>query len=184
MRRVPHARAVGKTLRAVRVAAQKALKGVNEMAGQQMAKGDYATAESLISKAKEIRLFQSDIDTVFQKWREVCATKKQKDTRGKQATTPLWQYYQPILRGLAQLDGECRRPELEERVLEIMADSFLPGDNLPMASGRERWRKMIQRARKHLVVEGWIEKNSGPIWKITEGGRRAAEKAGSKGPAN
>jgi hypothetical protein len=184
VKRVPHARVVSKALLSVRGAIQKALKGVNLVAGQRMAKGDYSTAELLIAKAREIRQFQSELDAVVQKWREVCATGESKDTSSNQATTPLWQYYHPILRGLTQLDGECRRPELETRVHDLMAASFLPGDNLATAPGGERWRKMIQRARKHLVGEGWIENRPGPVWKITDGGRRAAEKPGSKGPVN
>ena len=145
-----------------------------------MAKGDYQAAELLIAKAREIRKFQSKLDAVFQKWHELCATNKDKDKRNKEAATPLWQYYQPILRGLSELGGECRRPELERRVHDLMAASLLAGDNFATTAGRERWRKMIQRARKHLVAEGWIEKGPGPVWKITDSGRRAAEKPASK----
>jgi hypothetical protein len=182
--RVPHTKAVAKAFRSVRSAIQKALKGVNQVAGQRMAKGDYANAELLIAKAKELRQFQSEVDAVSLKWREVCATGKGKQAASKNATTPLWQYYQLILRGLTQLGGECRRLELEAAVHDLMAAVLLPGDNSASASGQERWRKMIQRSRKHLIAEGWIEKQSGAVWKITESGRRAAEKSDSKTPSN
>jgi hypothetical protein len=148
-----------------------------------MAKGDYQNAELLIAKGKEIQQFQSEVDIVAQKWREVCATGKGKQASTKQDTTPLWQYYQPILRGLIQLGGECRRAELETSVHDLMAGMLLPGDNSTSASGQERWRKMVQRSRKHLIAEGWIEKQGGSIWRITESGRRAAEKAGARTPA-
>jgi hypothetical protein len=39
---------------------------------------------------------------------------------------------------------------------------------------------MIHRARTHLVAEGWLEKAPGPVWKITDSGRLAAEKPASK----
>jgi Mrr N-terminal domain len=181
--RIPHAKVVAKAIRSVRSAIQKSLEGVNQLAGQRMAKGDYQNAELLIAKAKELRQFQSEVDAVAQKWREVCATGKGKQSATKQTTTPLWQYYQPILRSLIQLGGECRRPELETSVHDLMAAVLLPGDNSASASGQERWRKMIQRSRKHLIAEGWIEKQPGTIWRITESGRRAAEKSGSKSPA-
>lgn len=184
MKRIPHAQVVAKAFRSVESAIQKALKGVNRAAGQRMAGGDYPNAEALIAKAKEIRQFQSEIDSVSGKWREICATSKSKQAATDQSTTPLWQYYQPILRALTQLGGEARRAELEASVHDIMAAAWLPGDSSASASGRERWRKMVQRSRKHLTTEGWIEKRSGPIWKITESGRRAAEKSGGKTPVN
>jgi hypothetical protein len=43
-----------------------------------------------------------------------------------------------------------------------------------MAKGRERWKVMIQRSRRHLVSEGWIEKDLSKNWKITTAGRKAA----------
>jgi hypothetical protein len=48
------------------------------------------------------------------------------------------------------------------------------GEPDALAGGYESWRVMIRRARKHLVAEGWIEDRTGPIWRITEAGRKAA----------
>jgi len=45
-----------------------------------------------------------------------------------------------------------------------------------MARGTERWQIMVRRSRKSLAAEGWIEDRSGPVWRITDAGRRAAEK--------
>jgi hypothetical protein len=179
--RVPHARTVSKALRAARVGIKGVQRALNQMAGQRTAKGDYASAETLVSKAREIGQFQSELDKLAQRWREVCGARG--DLPGKQPTTPLWQYFQPILRSLGQAGGECRRPDLEAHVHGLMVDSFLPGDSVALAHGRERWRVMVQRARKHLVAEGWIENRHGPVWKITDAGRQAAEKPISKGPA-
>jgi hypothetical protein len=60
--RIPHAKVVAKAIRSVRSAIQKSLEGVNQLAGQRMAKGDYPNAELLIAKAKELRQFQSEVD--------------------------------------------------------------------------------------------------------------------------
>jgi hypothetical protein len=57
-----------------------------------------------------------------------------------------------------------------------MGASFQPGDRDEARKGRERWRVMVRRAHKPLVAEGWIEKGSGPVWRITEAGRHAADR--------
>ena len=63
----------------------------------------------------------------------------------------------------------------------MMSGTLLAGDLETMARGRERWKVMIQRARKHLVAEGWLEDKPGPTWSITAAGRRAAEKSSLRG---
>ena len=70
MKRVPHAQGVDKALRSVRLAAEKALKGLNQAAGQQT-KGDYTAAEALAAKGKEIRQFLAEVEAVRKRWREV-----------------------------------------------------------------------------------------------------------------
>lgn len=180
MKHVPDAKGVVKAIRAVQAAAKKSLKGLNATAAQRMAKGDYPKAEMLAAKGKEIREFQSEIETLRKRWREVCGGD---DRTAKKAGTPLWLYYQPILQALAQAGGECRRSELEPRVERLMGASLQAGDRLTTVRGAERWQVMIRRARKPLIAEGWIEIGTGKIWRITPGGRRAAEQAMNKDPS-
>jgi hypothetical protein len=177
--KIPHANGVVKAIRAVRSATQKSLKALNAGAGQRMAKGDYATAEMLAAKGKEIRDFQSEIEALRKRWREVSG---RGDPAAKKATTPLWQYYQPILKAIVQAGGQCRRSEIEPTVERVMATSLQAGDRFAMARGRERWQVMIRRARKPLVAEGWIEADSGKLWQITAAGRRTAEQPMTKDP--
>jgi hypothetical protein len=173
VKRIPQAGGVALALREVRGAAQKALKGLNQAASQRMAKGDYVTAEALAAKGKEIQQFQAEADALRKRWREICGLV---DRSAKNSATPLWMYYQPILQALVQAGGECRRTEVELRVDELMSVALQPVDREPMAHGRERWRVMVQRARKALVTEGWIEDRSGLVWRITSAGRQAAKK--------
>lgn len=177
MTRVPHAQGVSKAIRLVRIAAKKALKGVNRVASQRMARGDYATAETLAAKGKEIRQFETEVEALRHRWRDLCSAGTQ---TGKRAVTALWGYYQPILQALVQAGGECRRTEIEEHVGRLMASSFQAGDREVVSRGRERWRVMVQRARKPMVAERWIEDRSGKVWQITEAGRRTAEKPSGK----
>ena len=180
MTKIPHARTVSKALAAVRVAVKRAQKGLNELAGQRMAKRGLRECGGTRRQSKRDSRFQSELEMLFQKWRELSAANQK--TEEKQPITPLWQYFQPILRILVQLGGQARRPDLEAHMQSLMAAAFLPGDTVTLAHGRERWRIMVRRARKHLVAEGWIESHHGPVWKITEAGRNAAEKAVSDGP--
>lgn len=146
-------------------------------ASQRMAKGDYATAEALAARGKEIRQFQSEVEALRKRWREVCGGGGR---AAKKPTTPLWAYYQPILQGLLQAGGECRRTDLEGHVERLMSASLQPGDCAATARGRERWRTMVRRARKPLMAEGWIEDGIGKLWRITDAGRRAAEQPMAK----
>lgn len=170
MNRIPHARGVAQALRSVRAAADKSMKGLNQAASKRMTKGDYVTAEMLVAKAKEIRQFQSEVEALRKRWREVCGAGR----AAKSPVAPLWVYFQ--LQGLVQAGGEGRRDELEALVERLMSASLQPGDRDAMARGRERWKVMVQRARKALVAEGWIEDRSGKVWRITDAGRRAAAK--------
>jgi hypothetical protein len=172
--KIPHAGGVAKAIRSVRVAAQKALRGLNQAASQRMSKGDYAAAEALATKGKEIRQFQAEVEVVRKRWSELCGAG---GGGPKKSVTPLWAYYQPILKALVHVGGECRRTDLEAQVDRLMAESLQPGDREAMARGSERWRIMVRRSRKALVAEGWIEDRSGPAWRITDAGRRAAQKA-------
>ncbi len=173
MKRIPHAREVTQALRSVRAAAQKALEGLNQAASQRMAKGDYVGAEALAAKGKEVRQYQSEVEALQKRWREVCGGGGRVS---KQSVTALWVYFQPILQALAQVGGECRRAELETHVERLMSATLQSSDRDAMARGRERWRVMVRRARRHLVAEGWIEGRAGPAWRITDTGRQAAEK--------
>ena len=173
MTRIPLVKGVTKAMRQVRDAAQRSLNALNRAASQRMAKGDYATAESLAAKGKEVKSFFAEIDSLRQRWNEISGTKRQ-DKKGGEPT-PLWMYYQPILQAVIQNDGECRRTDVESSDGRLMRDVLNAKDNEELFQGKERWRFSVRRARKHLVQEGWLEDTRGKMWVITEAGRRAAE---------
>ena len=62
-----------------------------------------------------------------------------------------------------------------------MESSLQPGDLEPVSKGRERWRVMVQRARRPMVGEGWIEARPLKVWRITDDVRKAAAKAVGQG---
>ena len=91
MTRVPLGQQVTKAIRGLRGAARKAIKAVNQRAAQRLSRGDYRTAESLVAKAREIQQFETDIDALRTRWREISSGA----SGGKKPVTPLWQAQAP-----------------------------------------------------------------------------------------
>ncbi len=176
MKRIPHGNGVNQSLKSARKAVQKALKGLNQIAGRLMARGDYGTAQLLAGKGREVQQFIIEVDALRTRWKDVSSLAP---PTTRQGATPLWGYYQPVLKALEQCGGDATLRELTPAVEKLMASRFLPGDRTPRSGGRERWQVMVRRTRRHLASEGWIENRPGARWRITESGRRAAEKGGT-----
>ena len=179
MKKIPYEAEVRRALLAAKLAVRKALKGANQVAGQVLAKGKYVEAEALVERARRIQEFEGELESLRKRWRGVRQGARPLALE-KQPRTPLWAYYQPVLRALAEAGGECSRKELEPAVERALANELKPGDRKAMAGGRELWQVMILRARKHLVAEGWVEDRAGANWKITAAGRKAAGRAVQK----
>ena len=56
--KLPHGQGVVRALRSVGVATKRTLKGLNQTAAKRMGKGDYAGAEMLAAKGREIAQFR------------------------------------------------------------------------------------------------------------------------------
>ena len=100
MKAIPRARAVRQALRTTEIAVRDALKELNKTAGDLMAKGDYTGAEALAAKGRQIQEFRGRIRELGREWKELRTGKADNgEVRGK--STPLWAYYQLILRVLS-----------------------------------------------------------------------------------
>ena len=180
MKAIPRARAVRQALRTTEIAVRDALKELNKTAGDLMAKGDYTGAEALAAKGRQIQEFRGRIRELRREWKELRTGKADNgEVRGK--STPLWAYYQSILRALVEAGGAARRTALEPVVRKLLQDTVQPGDDEPLARGQARWQVMIRRARKPMVAEGWLEPGVGPTWRITDSGRRSATNGSAVG---
>jgi hypothetical protein len=161
MKKVPDSLRVAQALKAADKAIHVSLRKLNRQAGQLMARGDYSGAETLAATGRELQSFRAEFDALRKRWNGIRAGAKTDHV--KNATTPLWAYYQPILQALAELGGEARRSDIEPHVERLMKEKFQPGDNDPVARGRLRWQAMIRRAHRHLLKEGWLEARSGGL---------------------
>lgn len=175
MSNVPKAGEVDRALKAVVRAVENSLTVLNGRAGKVMATGKYEKAQALAERGLQVKSFIQEVEGLRKRWREL--RRGSKATRkNKQEKTPLWAYYQPILRALDAVGGEAKRQTLMVEAEKQLASSFKDGDRDAMSGGRlERWQVMVLRSRKHLVQEGWIEPGTGTVWRITSAGRRAAK---------
>ena len=167
--KVPGDTNVNKSLLALKQSLKECLAEINQEAGRFVSKGNYARTESLVGVAKSVEAFHTDVDALHTRWKEIKG-----QGRVKTMQTPLWEYYNPILRALANFNGVARIADLESAVGSAMKDRLTDGDFNTMARGRARWQAMIRKARKHMVKEGLLESGTGVEWKITPQGRKAA----------
>lgn len=169
--KVPGGSDVSKAILSLRSNLKACLRQVNQQAGRLLAKGDYARAESLVEVAKAVESLRADVEELQNRWRGI---KGARDDGRKEAHTPLWEYYQPILQALQSLGGAARIGELEAAVGEAMNARLKEGDLRTMARGRPRWQIMVRKARRYMVKEGLLEGETGPEWRITAAGSKAA----------
>lgn len=177
MKKVPNAGTVTRAIKAVTQATKRTRRSVNSAAAKRMAKGDYPGAEAFAAKGKEILQFEEEVAALLRRWKTIQGGGK---VSPKGPVTPLWQYYQPVLQALVQAGGTARREELEPAVERLMANVLQARDHDLLPRGRERWREMVRRTHRPLVAEGWLDKKGGLTWRITEAGRKAAERGTGK----
>jgi Mrr N-terminal domain len=172
MAKLPGSVQVEKALKNVSREINLSLKLINSHAGKLLQKGDYAGAETLVEKAKQVGTFRTEVEVLRGRWKELRGSSNPLPAKEQ---TPLWEYYQPILDALIANGGQSTAPELEPLVQQAMAAKLQPGDLDMMAGDRTKWQVMIKRARRPMVKEGWIEDGSGTTWRITKAGRKAGE---------
>lgn len=170
MTKTPGFRSVDKALKTVGAELKVALNQINQNASKLMSKGDYESAEELIRIGRAVSAFQQEQDGLRSKWSLIFSgVNDQKNANERSAQ---WEYYQPILQVLNSMGGAGTINEIENQIGAFLV--LKPGDTEAMSGGRERWKQMIRRARKHMVNEGLVEENSGTRWQLTKQGKRAA----------
>lgn len=182
MKSVPRWREVEQKFKPLASAVDASLNALNSHAAAYMAQGKYDRAAQLAEKGQEIQAWKAELDALRKRWRALAKATRASATKGD--STALWEYYQPILRALDEIGGVGTRGEIEGVIHKQALLVRKSGDQQKMAGGRQRWQVMIQRARKHLVAEGWIEPDSGRKWMITASGRRAARAGSAKADGN
>lgn len=99
MSQLPGKSGVDRALRNVVRETKAALKDLNKQAAKTMERGDYAKAESLVGAARELLKFQAEVETLRERWKGVSRSSIGEPVEPSDRT-PLWSYYQPILRAI------------------------------------------------------------------------------------
>ena len=68
---------------------------------------------ALAGKGREIAQFQQQTDALLHAWRDVSGRGSKTGKAPKGEVTPLWGYYQPILKAIVAAGGECLRSDIE-----------------------------------------------------------------------
>ena len=160
-----------------------ALKEVNQRAPKLMQRGNYTGAQELMCQGQKIHAFLVEAQALQKRLVDLRAGGSGQKL-GKDDTHPLWEYYESILKALVALGGEATRPQIETKFEDLFSSWLRPGDQAKMSGGRPRWRVMIERSRKHLQKEGFIESANLLRWRITESGRKAATQTGGTPPTS
>lgn len=171
--KIPGKREVDNALRHTTREIKSALREINHQAGRLVSRGDYDGAQSLVELGKLVSQFGSEAEALHAKWRDLREDKNEAAIE----RTPLWEYYQPILKALVQLGGEAYVVEVEEATKPFLAEVLKPEEMTRMTGGKLIWKRAIRRSRRHMIKEGFLESGTALRWKITDEGRRAAEKA-------
>ncbi len=173
MKRLPGNREVDRSLVALTRSIERTASQLNQRAAQLMTKGDYSSVEALLEAGKSIQGFHLKVESLRREWSTI---QPDVSTAAGTAveTTKLWEYYQPVLRAVAELGGASTRAEIEDHLSETLATVLKQGDFTQMAHGVPRWKVMVRRARRPLIREGFLEDGAGP-WRLTAAGLKAAE---------
>jgi hypothetical protein len=176
MKRIPRSTEVNKAFVACTREIKTTLREINQQASKLLSRGDYSAAEAEVEVARTVQGFLAETEALRKKWSSL-----RREIRGeaktKPETTPLWEYYQPILQAMVDLGGTATRDEIISHLASSLPDRLKPGDLRPMAKGRPRWHVMVRRARKAMIKEDYLEDQLGRRWIITDAGRRVAKSA-------
>lgn len=175
MRRIPRSREVEQSIVAVVRELKAAGKELSGEATSMLARGKYDIASAMVDKCRLLGEFQGRILALRKEWRTLRSIGSGGATE-KLQTTPVWKFYQHIALALVHLDGQSKRKELERELQSVLDAQLLPGDLGTTGRGVPRWQIMIRRARRPMIKEGFIEYGKGGWWRLTEAGRKLAEK--------
>jgi DNA-binding transcriptional regulator YhcF (GntR family) len=128
--------------------------------------------------------FSDRVDAFGQEWKRLAkaaqiansVAKKQvpvKVTSGRgKSKTPAWKFCTPALQAILSIGGDAKHEavlhELESSMMSVLVDKDYQAKG---PGGVPLWHTAVKRAYRQCQREGWIEKRSGGVWRITPKGR-------------
>lgn len=181
---IPNANAVDSAFRRLAGRLRNARKKINVAAAKQMKSDKYEAAQNWMEIGRAVADFAERVNAFAGEWKrltkatriaaraesEAESNKLPPQTMNK--NTPTWKVCEPALKVLAGRGGTATLeelvPELEKSLTGTLTESDLA---LVPSRGVPRWHITLKRAYRHCQREGWIEKHTGGVWKITSKGK-------------
>lgn len=169
---------------------QAAIEDIAQRLAQAGTGEDFATAEGLADKGKQMKAFRDKVLALKGEWEQGLAKvsrarRRSKRRRSRKAAssarkTPQEAFAKPVLRALLEMGGSARVARVLDRVGQMMATRLNERDReaLPSNPKTIRWRNSAQWARLRLVEGGLLASDSPRgVWRLTDQGKEAAVQA-------
>ncbi|MCI0622672.1 MAG: winged helix-turn-helix domain-containing protein [Acidobacteria bacterium] len=181
---IPNTGAVDSTFRTLEKRLKRARKKINTQAAREMKGGDYGSAQKWMDIGRSVADFAGRVEAFAQEWKRLtkatrianAATEERTPPkvaiRTRSTRTPAWKFCTAALQILVSRGGSASHEEVIAGLEQPMA-SVLTEKDRESKSPRNppRWHGAVKKAYKQCQREGWIEKRTDGVWKITPKGR-------------
>jgi hypothetical protein len=158
-------------------------KRINSSAAREMRADHYDVAQKWMEMGRSVTDFAQRLGAFAEEWKRLVKATRivarahagneaaKPVARATTRRTPVWKFCEPALRALGARGGVASLPEL---VQDLGRDPSLTLTDFDRATssprGAPRWHKAVEQAYRQCQREGWIEKRSDGMWKITPKG--------------
>jgi hypothetical protein len=179
---IPNSTTVDSAFRSVEKRLKQVRKKINTQAAREMKGGDYSSAQKWMDIGRSVADFAERVDAFGQEWKRLARATRiansgadklghVKVTSGK-GKTPAWKFCTPALQALVSMGGSAKHEEVLRELERLITSVLTEKDKQSKSPGSAPlWHLAVKKAYKQCQREGWIEKRSGTVWKITPQGR-------------
>ena len=181
---IPNAAAVDSAFRTVEKRLRQVRRKINAQAARQMKGGDYSSTQKWMEIGRAVGDYADRVDAFGQEWKRLSKatriantiTEKHapvKGTSGRvRSKTPAWKFCTPALQAVLSMGGDAKNEDVLQKMEQSMTSALTDKDHQSKSpGGAPLWHMAVKKAYKQCQREGWIEKRSGNVWKITPKGR-------------
>lgn len=192
---IPSSSTVDSAFRTLERRLRQVRKKINAQAAREMKDGDYAPAQKWMAIGSSVADFAGRVEAFGQEWKRLAkATRIASAAAEGQAPpkvassirstkTPAWKFCTPALEALVARGGSASHEEVLSDLERSMTSVLTEKDCESKSPGHSPlWRGAVKKAYKQCQREGWIEKRSGSVWKITPKGRAVLDQKSERGP--
>lgn len=181
---IPNSAVVDSAFHTLEKRLKRARKKINAQAAREMKSGNYGSAQKWMDVGRSVADFAERVDVFGQEWKRLAKATRianatsegngppKARTGTRSPKTPAWKFCTPALEFLASKGGTASHEEVISGLEQSMGATLTEKDRESKAPRNPpRWHGAVKKAYKHCQREGWIEKRTDGVWKITSKGR-------------